>query len=75
METFDQLCRNINWRNLSKQKQTLLKLRETTTNKKDADNLDGIINLFDKLQDAATDVHGVAESEVFPSLNLVRAKG
>ncbi len=40
--------------------------------KKNAKNLDGIISLIDGLQDAAVDVHGVPESEVFPSLKLIR---
>jgi len=71
-KNFDQTCRSIDWPSLSKQKQSVLKLRSTVTKKSDKDALDGIIQLIDNLQDAAVDVHGVAESEVFPSLTKVR---
>lgn len=72
MKTFDQTCREIHWPSLSEQKQTLLKLRATSTRSKDKKNLNGILKLIDKLQDAALDAHGVPESKVFPSLNIVR---
>ena len=70
-KTFDKTCREINWSELSRQKQTLLKLKSTLKGK-DKANIEGILKLINKLQDAATDVHGVKMSDVYPSLHIVR---
>lgn len=70
-KNFEEVCREINWPELSKQKQTLLKLKSTLTGK-DKQNVEGILKLINELQDAATDVHGVKESEVYPVLAEVR---
>ncbi len=72
MKNFDQTCRAIDWTELSRQKQTLLKARANAIKPRERENLTGIVNLIDALQDAAIDVHGVPESKVFPSLKLIR---
>lgn len=62
-----EFIRNINWELLKKQKETLLKLREDKIlNESDRDDLEGVVNLIDGVQDWAVDDQGVAEELVFP---------
>lgn len=72
MKNFDQTCKDINWSELSRQKQTLLKARAVATNAREKENLNGIVKLIDALQDAAVDVHNVPLSTVFPALHTLR---
>jgi len=71
-KNYDQTCREINWTELSAQKQTLMKIKESLPKSKDRKNIDNLIMLIDKLQDAATDVHNVSLNKVYPSLDNVR---
>lgn len=71
-KTYTEICRAIDWTELSKQKQTLLRLKESTPKGKDRKNIENHLKLIDALQDSAIFVNGVPESKVFPSLDIVR---
>jgi hypothetical protein len=68
--TYDKTCREINWPELAKQKQTLLKVKKSLKGQ-EKKHLEGILQLLDKLQDAA-ELHGVKETDIYPSLHNVR---
>ena len=62
MEDF---LKNIDFKSLKKQKQTLLATIDKSKSKKEIDDLTGILNLIDEIQDKAVDVYGYKESTVF----------
>lgn len=70
-KNFNQTCQEIDWTALSAQKQTLLKLKSTLKGK-DRKNIEGLIQTITNLQDAATDVHNVSLSKVYPALPMIR---
>ena len=70
--TFDQTCREINWTELSAQKQTLMRIKKSLSKCKTKKQIEGLIKLIDNLQEAATEVHGVSHSTVYPALDIVR---
>ncbi len=58
--------KNIDWELLKKQKLTLLNLYYNADLGQDAiDDIDGIINMIDSLQDDAVDIYGLEEDTVF----------
>jgi predicted ATPase len=66
----EDLIKNIDYRMLTSQKQTLLKLQENPVlSQREKDVIEGIINLIDTLQDKAVDSKILTEAEVFPYLN------
>lgn len=69
-KNYNQTCSEIDWTALSAQKQTLLKLKSTLKGK-DRKNIEGLIKTITDLQDAATDVHNVSLSKVYPALGLI----
>lgn len=79
-KTYEDLIQNINWKELSKQKMSLLyaikdyEAKEPLSSKarNHRFNLEGILSLIDNLQDCAVDNYGVKESTVFPILEKIR---
>ncbi len=71
-KTFDQTCKEIDWTSLSAQKQTLMKIKASLPKSKDRKNIQGLIDLLNKLQDSATDAHNVPLSKVYPALTIIR---
>jgi len=62
MENF---LKKIDFKDLKRQKQTLLEALGQAKTKKKAEDLNGILNLIDALQDEAVDKHGYKEKTVF----------
>lgn len=56
---------DLNFELLKTQKECLMRLAEISENGSDQNNLDGIINVIEELQDQAVDQHGLPEKEVF----------
>ena len=63
------LIKSIDWQLLADQKKTLLNLQ--LPNADDQNNIDGLINLLNNIQDYAVDVLGIPESTVFPYMEDV----
>ena len=55
----------IDFKDLKGQKQTLLEKIDKAKTKKEKDNLTGLLNLIDTIQDEAVDKHGYSEKDVF----------
>jgi hypothetical protein len=67
-----EFMKNIDWELLKKQKMSLLEIQEMTCfTKEDQENMTGIVNLLDALQDYAVDVVGLSEKQVFNLSNQV----
>ena len=62
MENF---LKKINFKDLKRQKQTLLGAVMGAKTKKEANDLNSILNLIDAIQDEAVDNYGYKESTVF----------
>lgn len=56
---------NMDWELLQHQKETLLRICESIPLNEDAQDLIGVINLIDAVQDHAVDVLGLDENIVF----------
>ena len=61
----EKFLKNIDFKDLKKQKKTLLEAITKAETQKEQDNLNGILHLIDSIQDIAVDEYGYKENKVF----------
>ena len=61
----EKFLKNIDFKDLKKQKKTLLEVISRAETQKEADNLNGILHLIDSIQDIAVDEYDYKEKTVF----------
>jgi hypothetical protein len=55
----------IDWKQLNKQKLSLIRAIDSTEDKEQKENLDGILQLLDELQDDAVDIEGFDSDKIW----------
>jgi len=66
IKSFEELCKHIDWELLKKQKNTLLNtINKLEHHNSKVDDLEGILNLIDSIQDLAVDYYEIPEEKVF----------